>query len=271
MRSRRTIARSSEQRNRVFTLACGSVLAILVLFFLALVYGLFAQLRSGPAPRAASSAELIFAIKLTLLTATISSILALAVSIPASYVLSRCRFPFRDAVDALLYLPIVLSPIALGAMLLIFFNTPPGRLWEERVMRVVFEVPGIVAAQFIVVVGLAISLVKSTFDGIDPVYESIARTLGATRFQAFTRVLLPLAKRGILAAFLLTWARAVGEFGATVTLAGATTMKTETLPVAIFLSFASADVHRACVLILIALSLSLGVLFLVRRIYARGL
>jgi len=125
-----------------------------------------------------------------------------------------------------------------------------------------------VLAQFIVVLGLTVSLVKSTFEHIDPIHENIARTLGASRFKAFTHVLLPLARRGIFSAFLLTWARAVGEFGATVMLAGATAMKTETLTVAIFLSFSSADVHGACVFILISLAVSMAVLFTVRKIYA---
>jgi molybdate transport system permease protein len=164
----------------------------------------------------------------------------------------------------------VLSPIALGALLLIFFNTVPGKLVERTLGAVVFEVRGIIAAQFIVIMGLAVSLVKSTFEGINPVYEGIARTLGATRFQTFRRVLLPMSRNGIAAAFLLTWARAVGEFGATVTLAGATPMKTETLPVAIFLSFAGADISRACVFILIAVGISLGVLFVLRKLNARS-
>lgn len=254
--------------NKLFTAAAFSVLAVLVIFFLALIFSLITQTHTSAAVRGVDRAELFFAIKLTLITATVSSLLAILVSIPVGYVLARYRFPLKSIADALLYLPIVLSPIGLGAMLLIFFNTALGRFVENHILRIVFEVPAIVAAQFIVIIGLAVSLVKSTFDHINPEYENIARTLGANRFQALTRVLLPLSKNGILAAFLLTWARAVGEFGATVTLAGATPMKTETLPVAIFLSLASADVHSACVLILISLSIALGILIVIRKLYA---
>jgi molybdate transport system permease protein len=256
-------------KNRIFTLAFAAVLALLILFFFIIIYSLITELRGPGGAGGISRAEVFFAVKLTLVTATASSLLALLISIPVAYILARYRFPFHDAVDILLYLPVVLSPIALGALLLIFFITLPGRLVERIAGGVVFEVPGIIAAQFIVIIGLAISLVKSTFEGIDPAYENIARTLGASRFQTFTRVLLPLSKNGITAALLLTWARAVGEFGATVTLAGATPMKTETLPVAIFLSFASADIRRACVFILIALGMSLAVLFILRKLHAR--
>lgn len=256
-------------KNKLFTIAFAGVLTLLVLFLLILIYSLFAQLHGPGALRGIHRSELLFAIRLTLVTATAASLLALLLALPTAYVLARYRFPLRDAVDTLLYLPVVLSPIALGALLLIFFNTIPGRLVDRALGGVVFEVGGIVAAQFIVIIGLAISLVKSTFEGINPVYEGIARTLGATRFTTFTRVLLPMSKNGIVAAFLLTWARAVGEFGATVTLAGATPMKTETLPVAIFLSFASADISRACVFILIAVGISLAVLFILRKLHAR--
>jgi molybdate transport system permease protein len=255
-------------KNKVFTIALFVVFIVLSFFFLMLIISTVTQLGTTTSIRGVNKTEVFFAIKLTLFTATVSSILALIISIPVSYILARYQFPLKDLVDTLLYLPIVLSPIALGAMLLIFFNTLPGRLIENNVLTFVFEVPGIILAQFIVIIGLAISLVKSTFEYVNPVYENIARTLGANRFQVFTRVLLPLSKNGIISAFLLVWARAVGEFGATVTLAGATTMKTETLPIGIFLSFASADVHSACIFILISVVISLAVLFLIKKMYA---
>ncbi|MDD5557082.1 MAG: ABC transporter permease [bacterium] len=252
-----------------FATACAAVLAGIILFFLLLLAALLSQVGGGGALGGISRGELFFAVRLTLLTATVASLIAVAIALPASYLLVRHRVPCKAAIDALLYLPVVLSPVALGALLLIFFGTPPGRFVEGRLVRVVFDVPGIVAAQFVVVIGIAMSLVKATFEGVNPAYENIARTLGATPFQAFRRVLLPLSRHGIVAAFLLTWARAAGEFGATVMLAGATPMKTETLPVAVYLSLASADIPRACVFILVSIGIALGVLFLVRQAYAR--
>lgn len=255
-------------KNRIFTLSLWAVLGSVVLLFLILIISLFEELGTATPVRGVDHNEIFFAVKLTLITATISSILALAAAIPISYILSRHDFAFKNFIDSLLYLPIVLSPVALGAMLLLFFNTAAGRFLENHLFRVVFEVPAIVFAQFVVVIGLSVSLIKSVFEHIDPAYEEIARTLGASKFQVFTTVLLPLSKKGLVAAFLLTWAKAVGEFGATVTLAGATTMKTETLPVAIFLSFASADIYNAAIFILISLVISLGVLFVIKKFYA---
>ncbi|MDY6932341.1 MAG: ABC transporter permease subunit [Halobacteriota archaeon] len=107
---------------------------------------------------------------------------------------------------------------------------------------------------------------KSTFDGINPRYEEVARTLGCKKFDAFFKVTMPLSKNGVFAAGILTWGRAIGEFGATVTLAGATKMKTETLPTAIFLSLETADVEKAMAIILILLSISMLVLTIARKV-----
>lgn len=257
-------------KDKIFLISFYSILIIIALFFIVLILSVITQLNTGSTIKDINNNELFFAIRLTIITATISSLFAILFSIPIAYLLARYNFIFKNLIDAILYLPIVISPIALGAMLLIFFNTPVGRFFENNFFRIVFEVPGIILSQFIVIIGLSISLVRAVFEYIDPVYEDIARTLGSTKFQAFRKIILPLGKKGLVSAFLLIWARAVGEFGATVTLAGATTMKTETLPVAIFLSFASADVYSACIFILISLIISLSILFFIRKLYARS-
>jgi molybdate transport system permease protein len=151
-------------------------------------------------------------------------------------------------------------------MLLIFFNTSLGKQIEQWLGPFVFEVKGIILAQFFVVVGLSIRLLKATFEGIDPEYETLARSLGYNKMQVFLKVVLPMALKGIISSFLLVWGRAIGEFGATVTLAGATTMKTETIPVAIYLSFESADITSALVYITILVVISLAILFFIRTI-----
>jgi len=257
-------------KDKIFFICFYSFLAALTIFFIALILSVIPQMLEATPVRGLGNREILFAVKLTLLTATASSLIAMLFSIPIGYMLARYNFFMKNFIDAVLYLPLVISPIALGAMLLIFFNTPMGRFFENNLFRVVFEVPAIILAQFIVIVGLSISLARAVFEYIDPVYEDIARTLGATKFYAFRKVILPMGGKGLVSAFLLTWARAVGEFGATVTLAGATTMKTETLPVAIYLSFASADIYSVCVLILISLSISLSILFSIRKLYARN-
>lgn len=252
--------------NRLFNLLIGSISALLILFFLVLIGAMLAELWRESAVRTPHFTNVFFAIRLSLYTATIASFFALVVSIPVAYLFSRYTFPGKSICDTLLDLPIVLSPIALGALLLIFFNTPLGRPIESLFGPFVFEVRGIILAQFVVVVGLSIRLLKETFEGIDVEYENLSRSLGFSRMKTFFKVTLPMAKRGLITSFLLVWGRAIGEFGATVTLAGATTMKTETIPVAIFLNFESVNISSAIIFITILITISLAILFFVRKI-----
>ncbi len=253
--------------NRLFQVVVVGTTALLALALLALVGGLVGELLRHGAHPPPELQELFFAVRLSLLTATASSLSATLIAVPVAYLLSRYRFPGKALLDTLLDLPIVLSPIALGALLLIFFRTPVGQAIEAVTGPVVFEVKGVVLAQLAVVVGLAIRLMKATFDGIDPEYEHLARTLGYDRVRVFQRVLLPMAAPGLVATLLLVWGRAIGEFGATMMLAGATTMKTETLSVAIHLSFEAADITSAMFFIAALLAMSFAVLVAVRRLH----
>jgi len=255
---------------KTFRAATMGALALLVFFFAGIVVSLLTYAKPDILGATLFSREILFAIKLSVVTATVATAISIIIAIPAAYAISRTDFPGKNIVDTILDLPIVISPIALGAALLIFFNTALGQGIERHVTRFVFEVAGIILAQFTVICALAVRLMKSTFDSIDPRYEQVGRTLGCSKMKAFFRVTLPLAKNGLVAAAILTWARAVGEFGATVTLAGATAFKTETLPVAIFLSLATADVERAVAVIIVLIAISVVALFILRRISGTG-
>ncbi|MEM2767328.1 MAG: ABC transporter permease [Candidatus Bathyarchaeia archaeon] len=218
------------------------------------------------------SEEVVFAVLLSFFTATCSTLISLMVSIPVSYALSRLDFPGKTFIDGFLDIPVAVPPIALGVMLIIFFSkTPIGLFINESVVRFVFEVPGIVLAQFAVICVLTIKLVKASFDGVPVRYERVARTLGYTEFQAFLHVTLPAAKRGILGAALISWARALGEFGATVTLAGATRFKTETLSIALYLNLSAANIEKAAAIICTLLAIACAVLVVARKLLHRGL
>jgi len=217
------------------------------------------------------SGEIAFAVALSLFTATVATAVALVVSIPAAYTLSRARFRGRDLVDALINIPIAMPPVALGTALLIFFtNTPVGVFIDTSILKFVFEVPGIILAQFSVISVLAVRLMKPVFDGIDPRYEKIARTLGHSELDSFVKVTLPMARNGVFGAAVLAWTRAMGEFGATVTLAGATRFKTETLSIAMFLNLSVANLQNAMAVVVILLMLTISVLLISRRIVYGG-
>ncbi len=200
-----------------------------------------------------SSREVIFAVELSIVTSLIASTLALLVSIPIAYSVSRHNFRGKSVVEVVLMLPFAMPPVALGAILLIFFtNTIIGK-WLNSLLNIVFEVPGLIVAQFIVIFPMVTAILKSAFDMIDPRYEIVSRTLGYNRLMTLIKVVLPMSKTGIASAFMLGFSRALGEFGASVTLAGAVRFKTETLPIAIYLALSSGDLTLTVALITILL------------------
>ncbi|HHI79275.1 MAG TPA: ABC transporter permease subunit [Planctomycetes bacterium] len=215
------------------------------------------------------SSDTLSAVRLSLLAATASAILAMLVALPAAWALSRFRFPGSSWVDMFLEFPMIVSPAALGAMILMFFRTTPGEWVQGLGVDVVFAFSGIVLAQFLTTVGIAVRLIKAVLDEIPVRYENVARSLGASSFQSFRSVVLPLSARGLLASGILVWAKALGEFGATITVAGSLPGKTETLPIAIFLELGKANLEGASVLILILLFFGVSVLALTRLLVRR--
>jgi molybdate transport system permease protein len=216
------------------------------------------------------SKRTMFSIYLSLFTASAATLLSILIGIPSAYALSRMDFYGKQLVDTILEFPMFVSPAALGAMLLIFFNTPLGEATQMG-PRFVFEPSGIILAQFVTTLGVATKLIKVAMDEIPRRYEEVARSLGASPVKAFFTITLPLAKRGILASAILTWAKALGEFGATITVAGSMAMKTETLPIAIFMRLSTADIEGTVVLISVLIAISLSILFGVRLIFRKSL
>ena len=206
------------------------------------------------------------AIRLSLSAATAATLFSVLLGLPAAYALSRHEFPGKRAIDTMLELPMIVSPAALGAMLLIFCNTPAGQALQGWGLQFVFSPAGVVLAQFITTVGVATRLIKAALDEIPRRYEEVARTMGASPLVAFSRITFPLCRRGIIAAAILTWAKALGEFGATITLAGTMAMRTETLPIAIFMQLSTANIEGTVALILILTTLGFATLFAVRLV-----
>ncbi len=241
-------------RSDVPFLAC---MAALALSYIALIVAMLAAdvAFSSPADlwRVLQSREIRYSIALSLVTCTLSAILSLWVAVPAGYLLSRCEFRGKALLDALFDIPIVLPPLVVGLSLLILFR---GADW------MVYRIPSIVLAQFAVACAFAVRTMRVTFDQIDPRRERVALTLGCSRAQAFFRVVLPEAWRGVLTAGTLAWARALGEFGPILVFSGATRMRTEVLPTTVFLELSLGDLEAALavsILMVIAAILVLGV------------
>ncbi len=235
-------------------------------FYLALIFSLLSFISQDRFFDILFSERTLFSIKLSITAAFIAVMLSFIIALPAAYALSRYEFAGKKFIDLFLELPMIVSPAALGAILLFFFNTYMGNWIQENVQQFVFTFYGVILAQFTTILGITIRMIKNGFDEISPRYENTARTLGANSFQAFCTVSLPLCSKSILSALILAWAKAVGEFGATITVAGTMAMRTETLPIAIFMRLSVADIDGAVVLITILLTISLLVLFIVRQV-----
>jgi molybdate transport system permease protein len=241
----------------------GAAVGIFI-FYLGLILSLFYFVGGKGFWEALSHPNTLFSIRLSMIAATIATFFAVLIGLPSAYALSRFKFVGKGILDTFLEIPMIISPIALGAAFLVFFNTPLGELIQTKGIFFVFEVPGIILAQFATIAGLTTRLMKASLDEISPRYEAVARSLGSSPWQTFYRVTLPLSFRGLLASVILSWAKAFGEFGATVTLAGAMPGKTETMPIAIFTALASANINKAIVLILILVVFGLLILYSVR-------
>lgn len=228
---------------------------------------LVASLLNNPIGRALADKDIQYSIWLTLVSCTITTILSLWVAVPIGYLLSRHQFFGRNFIDAVLDIPIVLPPLVVGLSLLILFQYMP--IWLRD--AVVYQVPAVILAQFMVAAAFAVRTMRATFDQIDARREDVALTLGCTRAQAFATVVLPETKRGLLTAGTLAWARSLGEFGPLLIFAGATRGKTEVLSTTVFLELSIGDLEAAVAVSLIMVIAAVAVLVVARVWGSRNL
>lgn len=258
------------QHNNTFKITMLLPLFILAGYFLLLVGSQSAFFNISVFMEQLFQADIRSAIALSLVTATCSSAIAICIAMPSAYALARFDFPGKRLIDTFIDLPMVLTPIALGTLILMSWNTVFGQFLAGLGLTLPFTLGGVILAQFTVVVAISVRMLKATFEQVNPRQEQVARLLGCTAFGSFMHVTLPLARRGILAAIILTWARAIGEFGATVMVAGTAKGQTATLPSSIYLAMSMADLPRAVTLVVILIGISLLVLFGIRMALERN-
>lgn len=207
--------------------------------------------------------EIRYATALSLTSSTLAAAAALVIAVPIGYLMSRRSFPGKAFVDAALDIPIALPPMVIGLCLLVFFQTPMGKGLETYI-PFTYTVAGVVLAQFVVAAAFAIRSMRSSFDHLSSRPEEVALTLGATRWQAFWRVALPAATRGLVAAFCIAWARSLGEFGPILVFSGTTRFRTEVLPTSIWLELSTGRLEAAVTVSLIMIAIAITVLGVVR-------
>ena len=210
-----------------------------------------------------------FPLWLSLRVALLATLLAAAIGVPIAYLLANREFRFKEVVDAATTLPLVLPPTVLGYYLLVLLGREswPGRVYESVFGEpLVFSWQAAVLAAVLHSAPLLIKSSRAALESVDHVYERAARTLGAPEWRVFFQVTLPLARRPILAAAALAFARSLGDFGVTIMVAGNIQGRTQTVAVAIYDAVEGGNGAAARALVLVVSLLALAFLTLANRL-----
>lgn len=242
---------------------------MLVLLVAGVLAGLFMQLPLSQVLATLASEETRFALRLTLLTSGAATFISVVLGVPAGHFLARRNFRGKILIDTLIDLPMTMTPLVAGVGLLFLLGDESVRRVLDRLgIELLFTPAGAVLAQMLIVAPVMARTSRGAFASMDLRYEQAAQTLGLNPIRVFFRVSLPMARPVLLSGTILCWARAVGEFGATLMVAWATRFKTETLPVAVYLNISSGELGIALICAWLLIMTGFVVLLLVRWIGA---
>jgi molybdate transport system permease protein len=256
-----------DQQKQPFNPLLALLAALAALFFVFPLIGLITGAPWGHVGEVITSKSSLDALGLSIVASLSSTAIALAFGFPLAWLLARGRFRFKGLLRALVTLPMVLPPVVGGIALLLAYGRR-GIIGEPLDKATGFSLPftlaGVIVAESFVAMPFFVLTVESGLRSINRRLEDAARSLGAGRWMVFRRVTLPLLWPSLAAGTVLTWARALGEFGATITFAGNLPGVTQTMPLAVYISQSSGKMDEA-----IALSLVLVVVSLVVMIFRR--
>lgn len=222
-------------------------------------------------PICLKSVEVQYAITLSIKTSLISTIVCLLLAIPVAYFLHITKLPFKKLIIQIINLPMSLPHLVSGIALLLLF----GRMWiGDSIYKIfkldfIFTKQGIVLAQVFVNLPLTIKILHTSLNESNEKMIFVARTLGCNSWEAFRFIILPNLKTGIISATVMTWSRALGEFGAVAMIAGSTRMKTEIIPTSIYLNMSTGDIDIAIGIAVILIFISLTCLMLFEIFFNR--
>lgn len=237
-----------------------------VLFLLVPLVALVVQAPWGSLTTILADTQVLSALQLSLVTATLATVVSIVLGVPLAWLLARTTFPGVIVLRSLVTLPLVLPPVVGGvALLLAFGRRGLVGQWLDSWFGITlpFTTAAVVIAEAFVAMPFLVVTVEGAFRSMDRGYEEAAATLGASRMTVFRRVTLPLILPSLVAGTVLCWARALGEFGATITFAGNSPGRTQTMPLAVYLAMES-DPDAAIALSLVLLTVSVVVLVALR-------
>lgn len=210
----------------------------------------------------------LFPLYLTIKVSLIATLFVAVIGIAIAYLLARRDFPGKNLLDTLVLLPLVLPPTVIGYYLIVLFGKTGviGKyIYSFTGWSVIFTWQAAVLASVIVAMPFMIKTARAAIESVDIEFEKVAYTLGKSEWETLLLVTLPLAKKGILAGIVLSFARATGEFGATLMFAGNIPGKTNTMPIAIYDAVSAGEFGTANLLVLILTSVSIFILYLTNR------
>jgi len=223
---------------RIFPMACVAAVCVILLGYLALIISNAIYLGWHDFSYFLPRERLWVRFWLTVRTSTLATAFSLLVGIPVGYTLSRLRLPCRTLMTTLIDLPVMVPPAAVGVFLFgVVKSTPVRQLADLLGLRFAHNADGIVLVQFAVTVAFCVRLMKASFDGVNPRFEHVSRSLGASLPGTMLRVTLPLAKNGIIASTIVVWARAAAEWEGLMLFVGGTMAKTDVMPFSVYLDW----------------------------------
>jgi len=254
---------------RLFLILTYAVAFVLLLSFLSLLFGadfrrvFFKELFSE---------EVLFSLRLTLETSIVATFITISLSVPVAYSLARFHFPFKSLIRTFIDMPMTFPELVIGFLLLLLFSNILDPLLVSCHIHwdIVFSKSAVVIAQVFVALPFAVKILYTEFLNIDPKYEWVARSLGYNLRETFLKVTLPMAKNGLISALVVSFARAFGAFGAVLIFAGGIYMKTETLPIGLYLNLSYGNMERAVAMGVVLILTSFLTLSVVELLYKTG-
>jgi molybdate transport system permease protein len=262
----------SPARRVAWSIAVGLAAGAMVAFLALPVLGLVVATRTAELIAGLEHPLVWPALRLSLITTTISLVIVVGLGTPLAWVIARSRRRVMRVVEIVVQLPVVIPPAVAGVALLLAFGRRgllgPVYSLGSGDWSIAFTTAAVILAEVFVSAPFYVQAATSAFRRLDERYLTVARTLGASPARVFVRIALPLAAPGLVAGAAMSWARSLGEFGATLMFAGNLTGRTQTLPLAIYTAFES-DMRAAQALSLVLVAVAFGLLLVVRAGTAR--
>lgn len=252
-----------------FKLALGLILTIIVFLITLIIITPILYIKEFNILKVFANKEIMFSLKMSLGTSIISILSTVIISIPLAYILSMYNFKGKKQIEVLFSLPMVLPPLFMGVSLLILCGPILGNKLRNLGIDFVYTPSGIILAQFIVALPMLVQIIKNSFDEIDKRVIEAANVDGAREYQILFAIIIPICLAKILSGISLSWARAIGEFGITMMLAGVTRFKTETLTSSIYLNISSGEIDKAVTVAFILLTIAIAILSTIKSLEKR--